>query len=269
MLNPTPRGAAATLILTTAVGLASFTWPLFVPVGDASYASLAPMLLGVVLVTVLAVAVAELTSDALDVKALAMIGVLAALGSIVRPLGAGTAGIEPVFFLLIIGGRVFGPGFGFTQGAITLASSALLTGGVGTWLPYEMIAAGLVGLGAGCLPRAQGRGELAVLATYAAVSSFAYGWLMDLAFWPFLVGGDTQLSYEPHAGALANLARFAWYNLATSMGWNLGRAVTTVALLLALGPGLLRLVRRAARRAAFRTPPQPGIAATGSSSALR
>ena len=35
-----------------------------------------------------------------------------------------------------------GPGFGFALGATTLMSSALITGGVGPWLPFQMIAAG-------------------------------------------------------------------------------------------------------------------------------
>ena len=35
-------------------------------------------------------------------------------------LGPGTAGLEPSFFLLILGGRVFGRGFGFVLGAVTL-----------------------------------------------------------------------------------------------------------------------------------------------------
>jgi len=46
--------------------------------------------------------------------------VLAAIGTILRPLSAGTAGFELIFFLLILAGRVFGAGFGFALGAITV-----------------------------------------------------------------------------------------------------------------------------------------------------
>ena len=95
---------------------------------------------------------AEVAAGRLDAKALAMLGVLSALGAAARPLGAGTAGIETVFFLLVLGGRVFGPGFGFVLGSTTLFASALLTGGVGPWLPFQMLAASWVGLGAGLLP---------------------------------------------------------------------------------------------------------------------
>jgi energy-coupling factor transport system substrate-specific component len=41
------------------------------------------------------------------------------------------------------------------------------------------------------------------------------------------------------------------YNIATSMGWNLGRALTNALLIALLGVPLLRLFRRAARRAQF------------------
>jgi len=242
------------LVVVTLAGLAAFAWPLFAHLPDVASTSLAPLVFALVLPGVLAVVVSELTGNTMDVKGLALLGVLAAVGAILRPLGAGTAGMEPIFFLLILGGRAFGPGFGFVQGAVTLAASALLTGGVGAWLPYQMVAAGLLGLGAGLLPRGpRGRAEIALLAGYGLVSAFGYGWAMDFAFWPFGVGPTSQLSFDPQAGPLENLHRFWLYNLVTSMGWNLGRGLTSVVLIALLGPGLLRILRRASRRAAWAT----------------
>ena len=55
--------------------------------------------------------------------------------------------------MLVLGGRVFGRGFGFVLGAVTLFVGALLTGGVGPWLPFQMLGAAWVGFFAGCLPR--------------------------------------------------------------------------------------------------------------------
>ena len=52
----------------------------------------------------------------MDAKVLAMLGVLTAINAVMRGLSAGMAGIELVFFLLILGGRVFGAGFGFVLG---------------------------------------------------------------------------------------------------------------------------------------------------------
>jgi energy-coupling factor transport system substrate-specific component len=67
-----------------------------------------------------------------------------------------------------------------------------------------------------------------------------------------------RLSFDPALGPWQNLQRFAWYNLATSMGWNVGRALTNAVLIAALGAPLLRLLRRTGRRAEV---VQPAIAA--------
>lgn len=246
-----PRRSRLMLGVALIAGLAAFTWPLFISVGAVTYTTQAPLVFVLVLPLVLAVVIADLTSGGMDPKALAMLGVLGAVGAILRPLGTGVAGMEPIFFLIIVGGRVFGPAFGFAQGALTMATSALLTGGVGAWLPYQMIAAGFVGLGAGLLPRASGRLETALLAGYGLITGFAFGWLMDFAFWPFALGPATDLSFAPGAPITENLHRFVLYNMATSMIWNLGRSLTTLVLLLLLGPALLRILRRTARRAQF------------------
>ena len=98
------------------------------------------MVFMLILPLVVAVVLAELAAGRMDAKVLAMLGVLSAVNAVLRPLGAGTAGIELVFFLLVLAGRVFGPGFGFTLGTISLFASALLTAGVGPWLPFQMLA---------------------------------------------------------------------------------------------------------------------------------
>ncbi|MGA4508938.1 ECF transporter S component [Propionibacteriaceae bacterium G1746] len=238
--------------IAAVLAVITFCWPLFLAPGSALTTNdFAPMLLIGVVGLVVAVITAQVTGEHSDVKALALLGVMSAVVAGVRPLGAGTAGLETVFFPIILSGRVFGPGFGFVLGNTGLFASALLTGGVGPWLPFQMLAAGLVGLGAGLLPQWRGALEVVLLVAYGAVASFAYGWLMDFSFWPFAAGGDSQISYDPSAGPGGNLVRFFWFNVATSMGWNLGRAVMTGALLLVLGPPLLRVLRRAARRASF------------------
>jgi energy-coupling factor transport system substrate-specific component len=94
------------------------------------------------------------------------------------------------------------------------------------------------------------------------VSAFAYGWLMDFSFWPFALGDGTQLSFDPSLPPLQNLHHFVLYNLATSMGWNLGRALTNAVVIALVGPALLRLLRRAARQAHFepsKRPPTPSL----------
>ena len=172
-----------------------------------------------------------------------------------RPLGAGTAGIETVFFLLVLAGRVFGAGFGFLLGSTSMFASALLTGGVGPWLPFQMLAASWVGLGAGLLPKAvRGRGEIAMLAAYGVVAAYFYGTIMNLWFWPFATGNGTGLSYVAGAPLLTNLHRFALFDAATSLGWDTGRAITNVVAITVLGTAVLSTLRRAARKAAFDAP---------------
>ncbi|MFJ6673530.1 ECF transporter S component [Actinosynnema sp. NPDC091369] len=250
-----PRATLA-LAVAAAISVVAFGWPLLVS-ADAVIAQGAtgPWTFALVLPLVLAVVLAELSEGGLDAKAVAMLGVLSALGAAIRPLGAGTAGIETVFFLLVLGGRVFGPGFGFVLGNTMLFASALLSGGVGPWLPYQMLGAAWVALGAGLLPSWRGRAELALLAAYSAVASLVYGLLLNLSFWPFaLSAGSTSLSFQPGAPILDNLVRVVAFSLATSLGWDVGRAITTTILVLATGPVLLRTLRRAARRASFGDP---------------
>jgi energy-coupling factor transport system substrate-specific component len=230
----------------------AFAWPLLTSgAAEAAGPIESPLLFVAVLPILVVVMLTEVAAGRLDARALAMLGVLSALGAAVRPLGAGTAGVETVFVLVVLGGRAFGPGFGFVLGSTTLLASALLTGGVGPWLPFQMLAASWVGLGAGLLPRVRSRAELVLLVGYGVIASLAYGLAMNLWFWPFSVGLGTEVSYVAGAPLLENLQRFALYSLVTSLGWDIGRAITTVALVLVLGPAVLGALRRAARRITF------------------
>ncbi|WP_460065041.1 ECF transporter S component [Streptomyces sp. YKOK-I1] len=246
------------LLLAGAVGVIAFGWPFLAPPDSSlnAHAQDAPWLFAGLLVLLVAVVAATISESGLGAKAVAMLGVLAATGAALRPIGAGTAGIEPMFFLMVLSGRVLGPGFGFVLGSVTMFASALLTGGVGPWLPFQMMAMGWFTMGAGLLPgRAglRGRTELALLALYGFLAAFAYGTAMNLAGWPFMGALASGIAFDPDAAVPANLARFVAYCGATSLGWDLGRAVVTVVLTLTAGPAVLRALRRATRRAAFET----------------
>lgn len=249
-----PR-TAVVLALASVAGLAMFFWPLFaVPRPEAiAHSADAPLIFVVTLPVLIAVVLAEMSSSGIDAKALAMLGVLSAINAALRPLGAGTAGIETVFFMLVLAGRVFGPGFGFVLGSTSLFASALLTAGVGPWLPFQMIAASWVGLGAGLLPRGvHGRWEIAMLAGYGALAAYAYGFIMNMWFWPFTAGVDTQLSFVAGDPVLENLHRFVVFTALTStFGWDTGRAITNAVAVVLVGPAILATLRRASRRAAF------------------
>ncbi|MFJ3976070.1 ECF transporter S component [Streptomyces sp. NPDC090021] len=253
-----PR-AAAVLVLVTVIGVAAFGWPLLADQqsGLLAHSQDAPWLFAALLPLLVGVVVATIADDGMDAKAVAMLGVLAAVGAALRPLGAGTAGLEPMFFLMVLAGRVLGPGFGFVLGSVTMFASALLTGGVGPWMPFQMLTMGWFSLGAGLLPgpeRIRGRAELLMLAAYGFAGAFAYGVVMSLQGWTIIPGEGQAISFRPGEPLAANLARFVAYYLATSLGWDLGRATLTVVLTLALGGTLLRALRRATRKAAFDAP---------------
>lgn len=253
------------LVLASVAGLLMFAWPLLVPAGAALAGSAgAPLLFALLLPLVLAVVLAELADGGIEVSALALLGVLSAVNAGLRALGAGLVGVETVFFLLVLAGRVLGPGFGFVLGCTSLLASAVLTAGVGPWLPFQMVAAGWVGLGAGLLPRRpRGRAELALLAAYAVVASLGFGLLMNLWGWPLATAG-TGASYVAGAPLADNVGRLLLYSALTSLGWDVGRAVTTVLGVLLAGPAVLAGLRRVARRTSFSPPvahplePSPG-----------
>lgn len=254
-----PRSAAV-LALTSLVGAVAFCWPLFArPPAVAenhAHAGDAPWLFVVLMPLILAVLFAELSEGALDAKGVAMLGVLAAFGSALRLPGGG-AGVELVFFLIVLGGYALGRGFGFVLGTLTLFASALLTAGVGPWLPFQMLGAGWVGLFAGFLPHPR-RGELWLLAAYGVVSAFVYGLVLNLWFWPFGVSAESRLAFVP-GGSLAGNARHFWaFHVSTSLGFDTIRAVSNTVLLLVVGRPVLAALRRAARRAAFGAVPDFG-----------
>src|SRR5262245_43937151 len=236
-----PRSAAV-LGVASLAGLMMLCWPLLLKAGAGERVD-PPFVFLALLPVVIAVVLAELNEGGLDPRVLAILGVLSAAGAILRGVSPGTAGVELTFFLLVLGGRVFGPGFGFVLGCTSLFASALMTAGVGPWLPYQMMCAAWVGMGAGLLPRRlTGRAEIAALAAYGVVASYLYGLLMNLSGWPFLLGiqvsgrGDS-LSYVAGAPLVENLHRFLVYTLLTSTGsWDTMRAVTTAAAIVVLGP---------------------------------
>jgi energy-coupling factor transport system substrate-specific component len=247
------------LLLTSLIGLAGFTWPLLYGARsagpDSAHAADAPWLLAVLVALLLAIVATEHAAGRMSAKTVAVLAVLAALNSVLR-LPGGVAGFNALWFLLIVAARAYGPTFGFLLGSFTLACSALVTGGVGPWLPFQMLAAGWVGLGVGLLepvPRG-GRAEVLALAAYGVAAAVAYDLVMDLWFWPLAVEGP--LGFEPGIGLGATLARFAAFHLATALPWDLTGAVGNAAVLLAVGRPALRTLERAGRRLRFQAVPE-------------
>jgi energy-coupling factor transport system substrate-specific component len=240
----------------TILGLIAFAWPLFLP--ESNFFILrsenAKWLATLILPLAILVFVLEINFGSLDSKSVALLGVFAALISALRLLGAGAIGIEPIWFLLILIGRVFGPSFGFTLGITSIFVSGLITGGVGPWLAFQMMAAGWVGMMAGLIPRKlSGKKEILTLCIYAVIASMFFGILMDLQLWPWLVGADSQLAYVPSDSISANLHRFLIFHFATSLAWDIPRAIFTLVLIITTGKPILTTLKRAESKLAFKT----------------
>jgi energy-coupling factor transport system substrate-specific component len=248
------RRSVLALVLVSLVGLVAFGWPFLAHPGAALAEPDGGWLFVLLLPLLLVVVLSEIADGIMDARSIAVLGVLSAVAAVLRPLSGGVTGFQPMFVVVVLAGRVFGPGFGFTLGATSMLASALVTGGVGPWLPFQMLASAWLGLIAGLLPRASGRTEVGMLAVYAGLSSLAYGLLMNLWFWPFIGGSDADLSFLPGDAVADNASRLLTFTVVTSLGFDVPRAVGNAVLVLLLGAVLLRSLRRVARRAWFSEP---------------
>ena len=206
--------------------------------------------------TIIALGTIEIGARRLDAKGIALLACLAALAAAMRlALVTGIAGFSPFFFLVLCAGYTFGPSYGFLTGTVAMLVSAIVTGGLGPWLPYQIFATGWVGLGAGLisggLDRRPTRRDFILLAAYGLLAGFAFGAVMDLWDWA-LFQGSPDLGYVAGLGAGGTIARFGQFYLLTSAGYDAFRAVGNAAMILALGPPVLASLARLRARASFR-----------------
>ncbi|WP_454699542.1 ATP-binding cassette domain-containing protein [Arthrobacter humicola] len=242
-----PRGVElAVLAAANLLALAAFCWPLLAAaLPEDAAAALPYAALAIAPIAAVAVVV-SMDGSVRSAHTVALLGVLAAVGSAVRVASTGVGGVEAVFILLILAGRAFGARFGMLLGAATIALSSALWGGIGPWTPFQIFACAWVGAGAGLLPRrARGKAELWMLCGYGVVASYLFGLLTNLWFWPFAVGAGTGISYIPGAPLGTNLSSFLLYSLVTSTaGWDTLRAVTTIVGIAVVGRAILAALRR-------------------------
>ena len=251
MSGPAHRsGARAALFVTmNVVGAAAFVWPFVLPAlagGDSSQRADGPWILLLLTVALGALLFTELGRGGLGPKTVALLGVLGAAVVALRLPGF-VAGFSALFIPVLIAGNAFGPGFGFVLGAVGMLASAVFLGGLGPWVPFQMVAVGWVGAGAGLMPRGSWRVRIGALAAYGFFVGYAYGAVMNLWAWPFVTDGSA-LAWDPSGGGGANLRRYAAFYGATSFAWDTFRALGNSILILVLGRPLLRTLDRAARR---------------------
>lgn len=243
----------AVYVLVTLIGAAAFLYPFWLP-GEAlpseAHSGDAPLLAATVGALVVAAVAVEVRRGTMTGATVALLGVLSAVAALLRLLDLPGGG-SGMFFLVVLAGAAFGPRFGLLLGLCGMAVGAVATGGIGPWLPFQMLTLGWMGAGAGLVGRATSRlparAEVGVLAAYAWAWGFAYGAVMNLWFWPFVRGGGA-LSWEPGLSLAETLDRYHAFYMATSFGWDAAGALANAVLVVLTGRAVLGSLRRVAGR---------------------
>lgn len=208
----------------------------------------APLVFAAVAALCMLLIVAELTTGGLNSKSLAALGVLSALAAVLRTITL-PAGANLYFFLVILGAYSFGPRLGFLLGALSFFLSAVVTGGIGPWLPFQMFASAWMGLSAGGLRPLvthlgiRGRAEVYAVIAFGAFWGLLYGAITNLWFWPFWTGGP-DVTYQPGIGVGEALRRYWNFYLLTSFGWDLAGTICNATIIAIVGGPLLRALLR-------------------------
>jgi energy-coupling factor transport system substrate-specific component len=235
------------------VGTVAFIWPFWFP-SEAGASSahdgdawIWAMLLGVLTVGALML---EVGQRRINGATIATLGVIAAMNALLRLLdlpGGGNA----MFFLTVLAAAAFGARFGTLLGLTAMAASAIITAGIGPWMPYQMLALAAMGAAAGAFGKVIApislRKQVVALAMFAWFWAFIYGATMNLWFWPLIRDGG-RLSYEPGLGFFSTARRYWSYYLVDSFAWDAAGALTNAVFILVLGVPLLRSLRRIAHR---------------------
>ena len=224
------------------------------------YSTSFPLMVSFILVLCLILLLFETQSSLLDSKMIAFLGVLIAINAGLRFLEnaiPGPAGFSPTFFLIILTGYFFGSRIGFLMGAMTMFVSGLITGGVGPWLPGQMITAGWLGQSSSLLkPVIQGlkwqqkSGEILILSVFSAIWGILYGIIMNLWFWPFFSAAPGQ-TWLQSAGLMENIGRYGAYYIATSLVWDITRSIGNILIIGFLSRPMLQIFERFEKRFSF------------------
>jgi energy-coupling factor transport system substrate-specific component len=239
--------------LVAIVGAAAFLYPFWFPaasVPNLAHSGDAPLWAGIIGALALTALALELRRGTMTGMTVAVLGVLAATGGLLRLVSLPLGG-NGIFFVVILVGVAFGPRFGLLLGMSAMAVSAVITGGIGPWLPFQMLGTGAMGASAGALGlatvRLRPRTEVLVVAAFGWCWGFLYGAILNLWFWPFQRDGG-QLSWIPGSSVGSTLHHYWSFYVATSYPWDAASALANTVLILLTGGALLATLRRVAHR---------------------
>ncbi|HXH58193.1 ECF transporter S component [Iamia sp.] len=240
-------------VLASVVGAGAFLYPFWLPAeaGIATaHAADAPFVAGLVGGLAVAAVMVEIRSGTMTGTDVALLGMLSAMAGLLRLLDLPGGG-SGIFFLVLLGAAAFGPRFGFLLGLFGMALSAIITGGIGPWLPFQMLVLAWLAAATGAVGRLTrrlpARLEIAVLAAVAWVAGFAYGAIINVWSWP-LLPGDGPLQWRPGLGLFATLEHYWSFYVATSLAWDAAGATANVVAVAVLGRPVLRSLRRFSHR---------------------
>jgi energy-coupling factor transport system substrate-specific component len=235
-------------VLVVVVGVAAFLYPFWLPadaLASDAHAGDAPLVAAVVGALALTAVALEVRRGTMTGTTIAILGMLSATAGLMKLLDLPGGG-SGLFFLVVLAGAAFGPRFGLLLGLTSFAVSAILSGGIGPWLPFQMLALAWMGAGAGFLGRLTRRlppwPEVGVLAAYGWLWGFVFGAIMNLWFWPFQRGG--ALDWEPGLSLAESLERYWSFYVATSLAWDAAGALANAVIIVAVGRPLLATLRR-------------------------
>ena len=181
-----------------------------------------------------------------DARIVALVATLAAFAALGRIAFAALPNVKPTTDIVLVSGYALGGGPGFAVGALGgLASNFFF--GQGPWTPWQMAGWGMVGLIGACLAAATrrqvGRWPLALLCT---VVGFAFTALQDVGDW---------VTYSDHSPAALGVY------VGKGIGFDAVHAAGCLIFALALGPALVRSLRRFTARLQVTWQPAPPRAA--------
>lgn len=120
--------------------------------------------------------------QSLSLRELVLLAVFIALATVGRVIFASVPNVQPITFLVIIIGYVFGPGFGFVTGAMSaLVSNFFL--GQGLWTPWQMVAWGLGGVISGLVGKRLTGYPIIFMTVFSFIWGFVFDWMMNIWMW--------------------------------------------------------------------------------------
>jgi len=244
--------SAAVYVLVLVIGVAAFLYPFWLPssaLPSQAHAGDAPLVAAVVGALAVGAVALEIRRGTMTGTTVAVLGMLSALAGLMKLLDLPGGG-SGLFFLVILAGAAFGPRFGMILGITSFVVSAILSGGFGPWLPFQMLALGWMGAGAGFVGIATKRmrpwSEVGLLALYGWAWGFVFGAILNLWFWPFQRGG--ALDWQPGMSLAESFDRYWAFYVATSLAWDAAGALANAVIILIVGKPLMATLRRYANR---------------------